>query len=734
MSTTRSSFSRLDILWLLGCVLLALVVRLGFQSSYGHRIGIDTRVQADIDTRTFDLWARAIKDGDLLSENSYTPTDHWWTRRIADSDEWARWLPGTKFHQSPLYPYCIALAYWILGDGEAVIPTCQALLSALSVGLLFLLAHRYLGLVGAILAALLLTFCSPSVFYTEFLLRASLLEFVGVLFLLLLDRAMALMRTRDFFGLGLASGLALLAKPVFLVVFPLIVLVLWIQGKGKALIRSLSFVALGAVVVCSPAFVRNALVGAPVFSLTTRGPAAFINGNASASDGTEWFPERTRTELLDGNAKSILGEAGWSTLPVVPVTLGTHEGVGSYIRLLFLKTTAFWNAYEIPNNVDFPVTRVMVPLLRWLPDLRWILALGLMGFVAALFQWKKFSPILLYTILFCGVTVAFFVVGRFRAPVTPVLALLSAHGVLTLVRLIRGVGQEASGRKRNALILSGLTVVFLASLFLVWPRMAEPSLARAKYDLAWRVSEEGRESIRKNEGEKAREMFEKSLLLYNEVLLSPHDPEHPRLKIASHSQTGRIYLETFEDYNNAERIFREVLAMIGDGEAMETLRDKVNTYASLGTLYRVRFERDPTRMGDAARALVEYQRAASFGERAEELGIMNEDIRQPTAWVHCLLAGLELHPNNDWEAAERHYARSLAIKPQYAGALYGLGRIWILQSRDRSLDETREKLENGLLYLEKASRADPPPDSPEVLAGLVALGKSLLAGKSGGDD
>src|SRR5262249_41940984 len=156
--------------------------------------------------------------------------------------------------------------------------------------------------------------------------------------------------------LGLVIGANVVTKPTALALLPLPLLIPivdpgreWRQGL-RAAARALAPAALGLAIPFVPVVVRNVVVGAAPLSLETRGPEAFVAGNAEGSTGVHWFPPATTEKVLYGHARRILRETHDRFLPTVVETLKTHaaDPMG-YVRLLGRKVAAVVNDYEPPN-------------------------------------------------------------------------------------------------------------------------------------------------------------------------------------------------------------------------------------------------------------------------------------------------------------------------------------------------------------------------------------------------
>jgi hypothetical protein len=104
-----------------------------------------------------------------------------------------------------------------------------------------------------------------------------------------------------------------------------------------------------------------------------------------------------------------------------------------------------WNAYEIPDTESYTLYR----------DFSWVLGvlgrvnhfgvlcpLAVVGLVTTMDRWRRLWPLYLMMLALAGGVAAFYVFGRYRYPLVPVLALFAGHGAAELYRLIRGGNRE----------------------------------------------------------------------------------------------------------------------------------------------------------------------------------------------------------------------------------------------------------------------------------------------------
>jgi hypothetical protein len=132
--------------------------------------------------------------------------------------------------------------------------------------------------------------------------------------------------------------------------------------------------------------------------------------------------------------------------------------------MLQLRKAAYFVApFEMPNNASYGYFRHNAPLLRYGTVSFFIISpLALLGLLASLREKNpapdafRFIPVHLF--LGCGalVTIAFYVIARFRAPLMPAVLMLAGLGLHTLLDLAR---RRAGGRLAAA---AGVVAVALA--------------------------------------------------------------------------------------------------------------------------------------------------------------------------------------------------------------------------------------------------------------------------------
>ena len=392
----------------------ALALRICYICEYERSIEIDYSLFDQTDNHTFDLWAENIARGDWLCENQIHPY-HNWTELVAPENKWIEWYHGSKvYHQCPLYPYFVASIYALFGFETFYVKMIQAIMGAASCLFVFLIARLYFGRTSGLFAGLILAFSGFHFYYDAFILREGLVTFLTVLFVFLSLLSFKHRKMALFLCTGFVLGLGIAAKPNALLLVPIYLAAVFLLFADKPLRGRLLRTAVFAAAVLlplAPFYARNAAVGSPVFQLSTRGPTAFINGNAKGLSGTKWAPPPALT-------RNILTESNYNLLETIKETLKTYrDDPFAYPALIWDKTSAFFNSYEIPNNTN------------------WIVApAGILGMLLLLPRIRRIWQLYLLTFVLSASTIAFFIVARFRQPVVPLLAIFAGYTAVWMLK------------------------------------------------------------------------------------------------------------------------------------------------------------------------------------------------------------------------------------------------------------------------------------------------------------
>ena len=401
-----------------------------------------------LDSAHYDLWAVDVAKGD--------------------------WLGKEVFLQAPLYPYLLGLLYRSVGRHLWLVYLLQHLLGLLNTYLVWRVGRRWFTERVALLGAALFAFYPFAAFMEGKILVETLYL---TLSLLVLDLAGMLTKRPGWAlagALGLATGLATVTRANgSLLAAVAIGWVAWrLRGRGArvALGRAGLVLALTALVV-APVTVRNWVVGGCFVPVSAGGGVAFARSNVlGGRGGFEPAPELPDSVVRSVREISPLAEAQLGRAPTarevsafwVRRTLAKlRERPVDWLRLEAWKLLRLMDTYEHGTENALSEERPLSPVLWFffVPG-GVILALGFVGMVEG---WRRAGPRLLLYLSVALVVVgmlAFAVVGRYRVPMMPVLALFAGEALTSLWSFARG------RRWGQAFALGGPTAALLLVSFL----------------------------------------------------------------------------------------------------------------------------------------------------------------------------------------------------------------------------------------------------------------------------
>ncbi len=411
------------------------------------------------DMYQYAAWARHLAAGDWLDRNTFRA---WfdWQEAIASKEVWNSWYGAHVYYQPPLYPYLAASALAVTGSLDAF-RCAQVALAAANCAMVALLALRLYGRTAGWVAGLMAALYAPWIFYDAELLRGTVTLASQAALLLGL---VAWHRAPEGAGLlalrwraalcGVALGVSWLADPVIISFAPAAGLwMLWSCRSrglgGRRALEALVLLAAGVVVAVTPLVARNTILGVPPLSNTTRGPLAFVMGNApDAQPAGATIPQST---------PGILSRAGYTMSGTIRETLALHRGRWSvFLGHQWSKLKALWGSFEIPDNPSFYYGARISPAIRFGLRFLPVASLGLVGIALSVIACARSrDPLMALLPLFLVSAMAIFVmahvVSRYRQPM--LLALLPAAGHAVGWSVARGWGARA-GTAAGAVLIA----------------------------------------------------------------------------------------------------------------------------------------------------------------------------------------------------------------------------------------------------------------------------------------
>lgn len=390
------------------------------------------RVYADTDMNAFWEWTRTILAGDWLGRNTYHPFRNY-MERFAPLDEWyRRWGGKEIYFWAPVYPYFVA-GVLAIKDTLTFVFLVQVIIGSLQPLIMFYLARRLFDERAGLIAAALTAAYGPFIFFQTVLLRDWLLPLLESLIVLLALRAHESGRAGRWLTLGCVMGIAALTKESTLALG--IVVTGWLMFQfGRPSWRAAKYFGLilaGFLVCLTPLLVRNAVVGAPLYAISTQGFGNIFLGLRADVDpvGFGLTP--------DDVIKAGLGTEG-KLSNYIRESLGSFHGdYGALLHHQLLKVRGIVDSYEHPDNVTYFYGRDISPPLSIAVGYGLVFPLGLTGFALMLARWRQYSLVTLYLFVALAVQMLTMILARFRLTLVPVFILAAAFLVVRLIDLSR---------------------------------------------------------------------------------------------------------------------------------------------------------------------------------------------------------------------------------------------------------------------------------------------------------
>jgi tetratricopeptide (TPR) repeat protein len=389
-----------------------------------------------------------------------------WAKRVAKGD------PGDlPFFRAPLYPWLLGGVYFVFGDSPFPPRILQALLSTLTVMLIWFIARRLFGPTAGWISAITYTIFGLGIFFVGELLITTLIVFLDTLALWLVVRYYDSKNWWLWGIVGLVLGLSAIARPSILIFLPVLSILLWLEKRGviacphgrphvtpggcqvgtpdstsscdtgkalsvKAKAISILAIWLGLMLPILPVTLLNRIGGHEWVLIATQGGINFYIGNNSESTGAHAvLPEFGETwELSDAwslakqeTGKSLTTEQLSNFYYKKALNWMIHHPV-DWLKLMARKTHLFIQYFEISNNRNiyfFANRAAIMKYLLWI-GFGLIAPIGLLGMVAGYKHSKESRVIIWFVISYSVGVILFFVTARFRMPVVPELIILGS--------------------------------------------------------------------------------------------------------------------------------------------------------------------------------------------------------------------------------------------------------------------------------------------------------------------
>ena len=376
-------------------------------------------------------------------------------------------IPPSFYYQPFYYAVFLPLVFALSATSHWGVILVQVLIGAASVWLAGLLGARLFGRRAGLLAAGILALARFHIFFTPYMLLEVLQGFWYLLTAWLVLRAYQINSIRRWALAALGLALTVLTRGNSILLLPgILLLIVWRNRHA------------GWKPLTSRAVLFVLLLYLPQLPFSLRNLAHFHRWTGPSTAEEAVLALGNTPEAAPGGLEYTTAFQEWMRLadPNQPNRTSVHAQILRWIRheplawleLKFRMLLLYWDQAEIPNNIDFDHEAVSSRILHWpvLLDFRLFGALGLAGLALGLARWRR-SPARLFLAyelaMGCLATVLFYVLGRFRLPLVPVIAIFAGLGVHLACRL---VGQVRSG-KAHRLRVYATVAVFAAAAGIV---------------------------------------------------------------------------------------------------------------------------------------------------------------------------------------------------------------------------------------------------------------------------
>ena len=388
-------------------------------------------------------------------------------------------IDGQFFWQPAFYPLFLSLCYKLSHISIVFVKIVQALIGSLTCVLSYKLGQKVHSKAAGIAAGIITALYLPLVFFEAQLLATGWAAFWSVALILLFIRTRENLSISNGFILGLAGGLSVLTRPVFLPFFALTLVWLVVslvkdQVKSNRLAVGIFCIVFGFGAVTGPVAVKSFQVMQKASILPHSGGVNFyIGNNADFEEVITIRPGHRWNELM--------------AEPLNQTGVQSHNGAQDYFKQksldymanepwsfmkgIFYKTSQFISSREMPRNVDiylfrqwsillsaglFKISNAGFPFILLLP----------FSILGAVFCFRKIPlPLWFFLLIYPASVILFFVTARYRMPIIPVLSVLAGCSGVTLFGMIKNRSYQKLGTALVGMILIGVAMVLPGPFF-----------------------------------------------------------------------------------------------------------------------------------------------------------------------------------------------------------------------------------------------------------------------------
>ncbi|MBI5726331.1 MAG: glycosyltransferase family 39 protein [Ignavibacteriales bacterium] len=408
------------------------------------------------------------------------------------------------FFMSPVYPYFLSSIFLLTGIALNPVYIIQIVISISTILFVYLSGKKLFSEYSGLLAALLFALCGPSVFYTQLILSETLQMFI----ISILVFEMAVINNNTLYNrwlfVGVITGFGILIRPTIAVVVLAAIIIIYfrLKAKGRQLFSvkaSLLFI-IGLVLVIIPVSTYNFLKSGQLTLFTANSGINLWIGNNQSAPGVFKTPEefafkdditgKTYAEAQTGH-KLTLNEADDFWVEKTLREIMSNPGAAFY--RFGKKILVFFSASENPQStyMDIGFAKQFSPISLSLSFTGFFscLLLAAVGLYYSRNQHNILSIFSVIIIFYALATSLFFITGRFRMGLIPILCIPAGYGILRIVETLKDKNWRALGFAVISPLMLILMDVLVTPQFTyhqddVFLQIAEKQFAAGSYDSA----------------------------------------------------------------------------------------------------------------------------------------------------------------------------------------------------------------------------------------------------------
>ncbi len=380
------------------------------------------------------------------------------------------------FYQAPLYPYFLAVNYFVFGSNPFITRLIQILLGATAC-LLVARAGRYFfsNQVG-LLSGLLLAIYPTAIFFDGLIQKAVLNLFFMTLLLFLLGKNHRQPSGKLWFACGLVLAcLGLTRENALILALPI---GLWLisrfrgEDKKRWVVWSCLFL-LGLSIVLLPVALRNKMVGGD-FALTTAqfGPNFYIGNHHNASGmyeplrggrGSWRYEQQDAVALAEKAVGRNLSPNEVSRYWTQKTLDEIRSNPADWIGLMGKKWLLFWNFIEnsdTESQYAYEIWSAILTVLGRYLHFGVIASLAIFGICITAKDYRQLWLLYLVVIFYAISVTLFFIFSRYRLPLVPVLVMFAAAGMVQGILFLC--------KKRIKMLTLSTAIALIGALIVNW--------------------------------------------------------------------------------------------------------------------------------------------------------------------------------------------------------------------------------------------------------------------------